>query len=181
MYYPNLTWGFLQRNTTLAAGLGTLMLISLLWPHNAMGVTNGVDKPILTLRCSGSSQPPQTFSLEQLRQLPNKTITTSLPAGLGGLNKQHWTGVPLRTLAEQSRCGGGLLKILALNAYADTIPAQDLESYDPILAYARDGEAISVRDKGPLIVIYPFDDYPKLNTQVYFNRTVWLVYAIEIK
>lgn len=154
---------------------------ALLLPPAQADAPGGADKTILTLRCNGTPQPAQTFSLDQLRQLPAKTITTALPPGLGGLSRQNWTGVSLRTLAALSHCGTGPMKVLALNAYADTIPPQDLNAYDPILAYARDGQAISVRDKGPLIVIYPFDDHPKLNTLVYFNRTVWLVYAIDIQ
>ena len=141
---------------------------------------SGSDRPMLTLSCA-DGRPVKSFSAEQLRQLPQATIQTALPAGLGGIGRQDWSGVTLQTLLEQSHCTGTHLKMLALNAYADTIPLRDIDTYGPVLAYARNGQPLTVRDKGPLIVIYPFDQHPELNSQVYLNRSVWQVYAIEIR
>lgn len=151
------------------------------WATPPAPAAEAAEPPILTLRCDAEPQPSHRWTLSQLRQLPRQTIQTALPASLGGLSRQTWTGVSLQTLMEQSHCHGTRIKVLALNAYADTIPQQDLSAYHPILADTRDGQDISVRDKGPLIVIYPFDEQPSLNTQVYFNRSVWQVYALEVR
>lgn len=169
-----------QRYGALARiGMGLAFMLLSLMAHGSNPPTN--DNPVLTVRCASLSKSPKTFSLEQLQQLPSKTVVTSLPPGLGGSDRQRWTGVALRTLERLSGCADGAMKVMALDAYATTIPHQDIERFDPILAYARNGNSISIRDKGPLIVIYPFDEDPRLNAQQYFNRTVWLVYAIDIQ
>ena len=39
---------------------------------------------------------------------------------------------------------------------------------------------MSVRDKGPLFVIYPFDEAPELNNETYYGRSAWQVKSIEV-
>jgi hypothetical protein len=39
---------------------------------------------------------------------------------------------------------------------------------------------MSVREKGPLFVMYPFDEQPALRTSVYFGRCIWQLKAIEV-
>lgn len=39
---------------------------------------------------------------------------------------------------------------------------------------------MSVRDKGPLFLIYPFDDNPDLFDEVYFGRSVWQIAQIVV-
>lgn len=41
--------------------------------------------------------------------------------------------------------------------------------------------ALSVREKGPMMLIYPFDTYPELHAQQYLNRSIWQIHAITIK
>ena len=44
-----------------------------------------------------------------------------------------------------------------------------------------DGKPLSVRDKGPLFLIYPFDKNPELYNEKYFSRSVWQIKKIEIR
>ena len=95
---------------------------------------------------------------------------------------QHWKGVPLRQLVEM--LGGGEhshIQLTALNDYSIRIPWSDLVRYDPIVAYSRNHQRMGIRDKGPLILIYPFDGNPQLQTQEYLNRTIWQVNAISVR
>jgi hypothetical protein len=73
------------------------------------------------------------------------------------------------------------LKIIALNDYSASIPAQDLRDYDVVFATAIDGNVLSVRDKGPLFMVYPFDDHPELFNEVYFGRSVWQIAQIVVQ
>lgn len=52
------------------------------------------------------------------------------------------------------------------------IPIADFEKLNVILAYRRDGKAMPVRDKGPLWIMYPFDDNPAIKTDLYFALRV---------
>ena len=117
-----------------------------------------------------------------LQALPQRELVTSLPPSLGNTGVHRWQGVSLRLLAE--RLGGGpgsVLQLEAINDYAVTVPWSDLVRYDPIVAYQRNGQALTVREKGPMILIYPFDAHPELNTQQYLNRSIWQVNAITVK
>jgi hypothetical protein len=55
------------------------------------------------------------------------------------------------------------LRAKAINDYAIDIPLSDAVQGGPIVAYRLDGDTMSVRDKGPLWIVYPYDanaDYP---------------------
>jgi len=39
---------------------------------------------------------------------------------------------------------------------------------------------MSLRDKGPIFVIYPFDKHPELLNEVVFSRSVWQVTEIKV-
>ena len=39
---------------------------------------------------------------------------------------------------------------------------------------------MSIRDKGPIFMIYPFDKNPELYNEKYFSRSVWQIKSIEV-
>ena len=73
-----------------------------------------------------------------------------------------------------------MVTVTALNDYSAEIPIGDFLDHSVILASRLDGEELSVRDKGPLFVIYPFDLEPDLYNEVYFGRSVWQVTSIAV-
>jgi hypothetical protein len=73
------------------------------------------------------------------------------------------------------------LKMVALNDYASKVPASDAFTYGVILAVLRDGEVMSVRDKGPIWVIYPMDDNPELQREIFNSRLVWQLKSISVE
>ena len=46
--------------------------------------------------------------------------------------------------------------------------------------YQRNGVTLSVRERGPMMLIYPFDSHPELHTQQYLNRSIWQVRQITV-
>jgi hypothetical protein len=48
-------------------------------------------------------------------------------------------------------------------------------------ATRQNGELMTLRNKGPLFVIYPFDEVPALKSEVYFNRSVWQIKSIQVE
>lgn len=134
------------------------------------------------LRLQPANQPAQVCDLQALDSLPARTIVTALPQALGMPGQSQWRGVSLRQLVEL--LGGNensQIELTAMNDYFVRIPWADLVQYDPILAYSRNNQPTGIRDKGPLILIYPFDRNPRLQTQDYINRTIWQVNALSIR
>ncbi len=85
----------------------------------------------------------------------------------------EFEGVRLSKLVELLGVEKGDLVALAINDYSVKIPITDAYDYEPIIAYKRDGAFMSVRDKGPLWLIYPYDLDPDTNTELIYSRSIW--------
>lgn len=133
-------------------------------------------RPIVTLQRSGGA--PVRLTLSDLEALPSETLEAQLP----GEANARWQGVRLSLLLRHlDLAPPKRLRVLALNDYSAIIPYSDLDSYQPILAYRRNGAYMAIRERGPLFIIYPMARYPELRNQVYYNRTVWQVSSITLE
>jgi len=50
-----------------------------------------------------------------------------------------------------------------------------------IFATSQDGIKFSLRDKGPIWVIYPMTDNRKLQDRVYNDRLIWQLVKVSVK
>ena len=117
------------------------------------------------------------FDLPMIDALPQRETVTATPWYDG---PQSFSGPLLRDLMAQVGAQGTMLRVIAINDYAVEIPFSDLQDYPVILASRHDGHPMSVRDKGPLFVVFPFDEVPSLNNEVYYSRSAWQVSRIEV-
>jgi hypothetical protein len=93
---------------------------------------------------------------------------------------QIFAGVPLGALLDALGAEGTTLRAIALNDYAVEIPVSDAEANGPIVAYLQNGEPMSVREKGPLWVVYPYDARTAYQTEQIYSRSIWQLVAIEV-
>ena len=117
------------------------------------------------------------FDLEMLRSLEPRTITTSTIWTTG---KQEFKGVSLSALVAALGAEGQAIEATALNDYMIEIPASDLSEDGPIIAYENNGSPMSIRDKGPLWIIYPYDDSPVFQSEVIYARSIWQLDRITV-
>lgn len=118
------------------------------------------------------------FDMAMLERLPQRSITTETPWHSGARTFQ---GPLLReVLAAAGAPRGQTARLVALNDYSVEMPLDDARRYDVIVARQLDGKPMSVREKGPLFVMYPFDTQPQLRNAVYFSRCVWQLRSIEL-
>ena len=94
---------------------------------------------------------------------------------------QTFEGVALVDLLAAIEAEGANLRAIALNDYAVDIPVSDAVEGGPIVAFLRNGETMSLRDKGPLWVIYPFDSSPEYQTEQIYSRSIWQLDRIEVQ
>ncbi|NMM45618.1 molybdopterin-dependent oxidoreductase [Rhodospirillaceae bacterium KN72] len=118
------------------------------------------------------------FDLDMLKSIAPTTITTNTPWTEGNVTFQ---GVPITALLHAVGAKGKTLTITALNDYAATTEASLLTDAHAILAYEMNGERLSIRDKGPLWVIFPFNTDEALRTETYWSVSVWQVKSITIE
>ncbi len=120
------------------------------------------------------------FDMAMLAALPQVDIATRTP---WYAEPRTFTGPLLRDLLARAgvATGPSTLRAVALNDYRVDIPIDDARRHDPIVARLLDGKPMSVREKGPLFVMYPFDAKPDLKTAVYFSRCIWQLRSLEVR
>jgi hypothetical protein len=116
------------------------------------------------------------LSYEELTQLPKTDVTTTTPWTEG---KHVFTGVSFADLLGKYGIVDGNVRVSALNDYSVTVPAAELIENGAILTYQLDGKTMTVREKGPYWVIFPFDSHPSLQTDQYWSYAVWQVKSIN--
>ncbi len=89
-------------------------------------------------------------------------------------------GVSLHALTELLGVTEGTLLTTAVNDYTVEIPVADAVPGGPIIAHTMDGAEMSVRDKGPLWIVYPYDSSPDYQTAVIHSRSIWQLDRIEV-
>ena len=119
------------------------------------------------------------FSLEELLAMPQTTVVTKNDYVDAATRFQGPLLSSILELLEIDR--SETLKMVALNDFASEVPASDAYDFTVILAVLRDGERMSVRDKGPIWVIYPMDDNPELQDEAYNGRLVWQLKEISVE
>lgn len=116
------------------------------------------------------------FDLAMLDALQGRKGSMETPWTTG---KVEFSGPLLRAVLEAAGAHPKRLKVVALNDYAAEVPAQDASGIDTMLATRMDGQTMSVREKGPLFLVYPFDKDSSLYNEKYFSRSVWQIKTIE--
>lgn len=116
------------------------------------------------------------FDLAMLEALKGRKGEMETPWTEG---KVTFEGPLLREILAAVGATGTSLKVRALNDYAADVPAEDAK-LDTILATKLDGKPMSIRDKGPLMLVYPFDLDADLYNEKYFSRSVWQIKEIEV-
>jgi hypothetical protein len=76
---------------------------------------------------------------------------------------------------------GQHIRAVALNDYRVKLPVSDAREHDVVVAVQMNGQAIPVRTKGPLFIIYPFDSKQELQHKTYYERSIWQLKAIEVE
>ncbi|UZD89990.1 molybdopterin-dependent oxidoreductase [Cognatishimia activa] len=117
------------------------------------------------------------FDLQMLAEMPVTTFETTTIWTEGA---QLFTGVELHTLAEKLGVQGDHLVASAINDYHVEIPMTDAQVGGPILAYMRNGEVMSVRNKGPLWIVYPYDSNVAYRTETIYSRSIWQLDRIKV-
>lgn len=120
---------------------------------------------------------PVEFDRALLAALPEVSFVTETIWTEG---RQEFTGVPLAALLDHLDVAPEALRLVAANEYAVELPVASLSDDAPILAYSQNGEPMSLRDRGPIWIVYPYDSDPSYRSEVIYSRSVWQLQRIEI-
>ena len=160
-------WGFGKVSAFILAVVLTIAVTS------SRGVSQS-QLPLEVVLVDGQSHVLSLSELDEMEQI--EFATNSIWTD----RKFLYSGVSLQKLLERLGAQGSGLRMIALNDYSIKFPIEDLEENAPIIATRIDGETMTVRDKGPYWVIFPFDASPKYRTETHYARSVWQLQRIEV-
>ncbi len=117
------------------------------------------------------------FDLDMLRDLGAETFETTTIWTDG---PQTFEGVTLLALLQTLGVSDGELRISAVNDYSIDLPVDEALSAGPLIAWSRNGQIMTLRDKGPLWLVYPYDADTAYQSEVTYARSVWQLDRIEV-
>ncbi|PKR59019.1 molybdopterin-dependent oxidoreductase [Thalassospira lohafexi] len=117
-----------------------------------------------------------TISMEKLMEMPVTEFYTSTPWTSG---IQKFRGVDFKLLLDTAGIDADTVRVSALNDYSVMVPANVLRTDGAILAYHMNDAEMSVREKGPFWVVFPYDKDVRFQTDAYWAYSVWQVKAID--
>ena len=124
-----------------------------------------------------NTQAGAEFDLDLLKALEWEEVNTftSFTDGM-----QTFEGPRLSSLLDFVSASGTTIGASAINDYFVDIPVTHAENQGVVLAVLHNGKAMTVRDKGPIWVIYPqSEDEAKLKK--FDNEMIWQLVSMEIR
>jgi len=152
--------------------LPTSMVLALDQPEGTILLT--VIGKITTTNTEGAAQ----FDAAMLQALRQQKVKAATPWTEG---VTEFSGPLLRDVLQMAGANGDSLLMTAINEYQVKVPVSDAENFNCILAMSADGEILTVRTKGPLWLIYPWDTLDNLRTETYYSRSIWQLKAIDVQ
>jgi len=117
------------------------------------------------------------LDLASLTNLESTTFTTSQPWTDA---PKEYTGVRINTLLNHIGADSTTFEALASNEYKFLLSDINFEKYPIIIAYKIDGKFLDARTLGPLLIVFPFDDYPELLNEKNKAASVWQLTEIRV-
>jgi len=136
------------------------------------------ERVILTVDGDLANGAPVDFTRSELEALGMESEETSTP---WFDDVVVFEGVRLARVLDQVGAQGSTLVATALNEYYAEIPLSDARDHEVLIALKANGAYMSVRDKGPLFVIYPFDRKPELQNELFYTKSVWQLRRLTVK
>lgn len=116
------------------------------------------------------------FDLEMLQDLGVSSFTTKSPWASAA---QTFRGTPLVALLQRLGIHDGELVARASNDFIATIPVSDAVPDGPLIAWEVDDKRLTLRNRGPLWLIYPFDSDPRWKFERIYSSSVWQLRSLE--
>lgn len=118
------------------------------------------------------------FDRAMIKNLESSTIITanhvlSEPA--------TYTGPVLADLLNKLGAEGETVFITALDDYTAELKRSDIEKYRVLLATHENGKMMTIDDRGPFFIVFPFNQHKELRRDLYYNMSVWQIKSIDVE
>jgi hypothetical protein len=158
------------RRFVRVAPVASLLLAALAFPC--------VPASAAEIAASGGAMPkPAMIESEQLASLPAHEITTATP----WTGSARFSGPRFTDVLAQLGARGSKVSLIAIDDYKVDLSMADIERYQPILALSMNGERLPPRGRGPLWLMFPFDNHPELQNDAWYFRAIWQIDRIRVE
>ncbi|WP_375172852.1 molybdopterin-dependent oxidoreductase [Pseudooceanicola sp.] len=127
----------------------------------------GEGPTVLTIRAHGAEH---ALDATALRALPADSFVTETIWTEG---EQAFTGVRMTELLNRLDIHSGQITLVAANDYQIRIDVEDFTPDGALLAYERNGAPMTLRDKGPVWLVYPYDADARFRTEIIYANSIW--------
>jgi hypothetical protein len=159
----------------MKARIATAALLAALCLGLAQGAAPAMADDAVRLGVTTSATDAVELSVDELRALGETGFATGTPWTKG---KQKFEGVSGAQIVAAMRAKGRKLdakSVLAVanNDYSIVIPFEVFNQPTTLIAFARNGAAMPVRDKGPFWIVFPYDDDARFLASSYQSYSIW--------
>lgn len=120
--------------------------------------SSGDSKVVLTVEHKNKKSQLTVLTELTLSDLQLLLVTEFTTSTIWTAEKQTFTGVELAELIAHLEIKAELLHAVALDEYYLDLAISDAVTGGPIIAYFNNGKQMTTRDKGPLWIVYPYDN-----------------------
>ena len=118
------------------------------------------------------------LDLAMLDALPQTSFSTTTIWTEGIVS---FSGPSLMTVLDWLEAEPGKISASAANLYSITLSPDTVDQDYPILATRKDSLPLSLRDSGPIWLIYPFDSDEKYSNDLIYSQSVWQLTRLRVK
>ena len=164
-----------MRGTVVVAGA-----VALVAGMTVVSLDARAEGDVLTIsgRISGEDD-AHMLSLDELGDFPGHVVTTSTIWTEG---EQVFRGISGADLAERFAADGVTeVHAVAVNDYEVVIPFDIFSAQTTLIAYERNGSPMSVREKGPLWIVFPYDQDPSFRADSFRSYSIWSLTRVEFR
>jgi DMSO/TMAO reductase YedYZ molybdopterin-dependent catalytic subunit len=143
------------------------------WPVLSYESTPRFDPATYRFRVWGEVEQPIELSWEELRALPQTTLTTDIHCVTTWSRYDNtWQGIPIREILQRVRPKPTAKYVMehSWTGYSTNLPLASLDDEDVLIAFSWNGEPISAEHGGPVRMVVP---------KLYFYKSAKWLSGIE--
>lgn len=132
---------------------------------------------VLRVDVAGDGSDIRSLTDADLAALPQISFTTTT---IWTTEAAVFSGPSLAAVLDSLGAEGASLSMIAVNDYKVEMPWAMMEQDTPIIANRINGEPFSIRDKGPLWVVFPYDSDARFQTEEIYSLSIWQLNQIQV-
>lgn len=117
------------------------------------------------------------FRLSDFDALPQQKFRTGT---VWTESVSEYSGPALSDVLAMAGLDAKSLRMQAANDYSVIIEREIIEADFPVIVTRIDGNTFTLRDRGPLWLMYPYDDYLRFRSETIFAASIWQLTDIFI-